>query len=169
VTPALAHPESGAGVVGFGGGGGEEGEGGVDVLERDRALVALYRMCRVVRVVALIDVLFILAFGIIVPVFFIIVPFPICGYLGARWYSHRFLFIYAVYLGIEIIGCFVSIYFVTSSVFMVLRLIYLIVNVVIMRMVVRMAGYFKIMTPEDFEFFKTSPAIAEYNRKRVCC
>ena len=163
VTPATAHPDGDDDVEG-----GEGGGGGVSGLERDQALIGLYRMCRIVRIVAALDILFIVAFGIILPVFFIIVPFPICGYLGARWYSHRFLFVYAVYLGMEIIGCFVSVYFVTSSVFIVLRLIYLIINMVIMRMVMRMAGYFKVMSPEDFEFLKTSPVIADYNRGRIC-
>lgn len=146
----------------------EVAEGGSSSLDREMALIGLYRMCRMIRVVAAIDCLFIIAFGIIAPIFFIIFPFPLAGFLGARWYSYHLTFIYSVYLGMEIVGCFVSIYFFPSIIFIVLRLAYLLLNIMIMRLTVRTAGYFRIMDPEDFVFLRTSPVILEYGIGRTC-
>eukprot|EP00602_Paraphysomonas_sp_CaronLab_P008857 CAMPEP_0185019746 /NCGR_PEP_ID=MMETSP1103-20130426/2341_1 /TAXON_ID=36769 /ORGANISM="Paraphysomonas bandaiensis, Strain Caron Lab Isolate" /LENGTH=122 /DNA_ID=CAMNT_0027550213 /DNA_START=113 /DNA_END=478 /DNA_ORIENTATION=- len=52
--------------------------------EREQILLDGYKTSRVVRILTIIEIGFVLLFGILVPVFFCVLPFPVAGYIGAK-------------------------------------------------------------------------------------
>ena len=139
-----------------------------DAFERERILLGLYQRSRFIRVVAVLDIAFIIVFGLFSPVFFILLPFPICGYWGAKKWIYRLLFIYAVYLLIEIIGGIVSMIFIHAPAFVAIRIIYVLMNIVIARYTTNLASYILVLGAEDFEFLKNSPMIRNTEKSLLC-
>lgn len=139
-----------------------------DTFERERILLGLYQRSRFIRIAAILDVGFIIVFGLFTPIFFILLPFPICGYIGARRWIYRLLFIYTVYLVVEILGGIISLVYIHTPVFIAVRVAYVLINMVIARYTTNLASYILVLAPEDFEFLKNSPAIVDYE-KSLCC
>lgn len=139
-----------------------------DAFERERILISLYQRSRFIRIVTIIDLGFIIVFGLFQPLFFILIPFPICGYFGAKKWIYWLLFIYTVYLVIEIIGGIISLIYINTVVYIVVRVVYVLINIVIARYTTNLAGYILVLGPEDFEFLKNSPVVVNYE-KSWCC
>jgi len=139
-----------------------------DAYERERILLSLYQRNRFIRAAAILGMAFIIIFGLFQPVFFILLPFPIMGYAGAKWWVYRLLFVYAVYLVIEIIGGIISLIYIHSVVFIVVRVVYVVINMVVARYVINLASYVLVLGPDDFEFLKSSPVIVNYEKTLLC-
>lgn len=136
--------------------------------EREKILLSLYQRNRFIRFAAILDVAFIIVFGLFQPIFFILIPFPIIGYIGAKRWVYRLLFIYAVYLIIEIIGGVVSLVYIHTAAFIAVRITYVVINLIVARYVLNLASYVLVLDPEDFEFLKNSPVVLNYEKSLLC-
>lgn len=136
--------------------------------EREKILLSLYQRNRFIRYAAILDVAFIIVFGLFQPIFFVLIPFPILGFIGAKRWSYWLLFIYAVYLIIEIIGGIVSMVYIQTAAFMAVRITYVVINIIVARYVLNLASYVQVLEPADFEFLKNSPVILNYEKSLLC-
>lgn len=143
-------------------------EQSTDSYERERVLIGLYQRSRFVRIAAVLDCGFIIVFGLFQPIFFILLPCPICGYFGAKKWNYRLLFIYTVYLVIEVIGGIISLIYIHSPAFVAVRVVYVVVNMVIARYTTNLSSYILVMGDEDFDFLKNSPAIVNTEKSLLC-
>jgi hypothetical protein len=139
-----------------------------DALEREQVLLGLYQRSRFIRIVAILDFGFLIVFGLFQPVFFILLPCPICGYFGAKKWVYWLLFIYTVYLVIEVIGGIISLVYIHSTAYVVVRVISILGNTVIARYSTNLSSYILVMTDQDFEFLKNSPAIVNTEKSLLC-
>jgi hypothetical protein len=142
----------------------EEGDLPPEITERQHGLFYVYRLAKVVRAVSIVQFIFVCIFIIWSPIFVVILPFLILGYLGARWYRYWFLFAYACYLLFEVFGCVISLIYVHSKTFMALRISYLVGLLIMVRIATRLAAYAKIIDEEDISFLHTHPVINSYER-----
>ena len=143
-------------------------EQGTDTFERERVLLSLYQRSRFIRVISILDCAFIIVFGLFQPIFFILLPFPICGYWGAKKWMYRLLFIYTVYLIIEVIGGIISLIYIHTPAFVAVRIAYILVNIVIARYTTNLSSYILVMSEEDFDFLKNSPVIVNNEKSLLC-
>ena len=139
-----------------------------DAFERERVLIGLYQRSRFIRIAAVLDCGFIIVFGLFQPVFFILLPFPICGYWGAKKWIYRLLFIYTVYLVVEVLGGIISLIYIHSPAFVAVRVAYILVNIVIARYTTNLASYTLVLCDEDFDFLKNSPVIVNTEKTLLC-
>jgi hypothetical protein len=139
-----------------------------NAFEREKVLLELYQTSRIIRVVSMIDVAFVVVFGLFSPIFFVLLPFPFCGYFGAKKWIYWALFAYSMYLILEIIGGIVSCVFITSPVFLSLRIFYVLFNIVIARFSTRLCSFILVFEERDFEFLKTSPVIQSVEKTLLC-
>eukprot|EP01038_Epipyxis_sp_PR26KG_P012048 gene12048-16123_t len=138
-------------------------------LHREKVLISIYRVSRLIRIVASLDIIFIALVGIFTPIFFIILPFPLSGYFGARWWKYRLLFIYVVYVVAEIFGAVISLIYIDTPYFLAIRITYLVFNVFIVRYVIKLCSYISVFEDEDLDFFKNSQIIINMEKKRYLC
>lgn len=136
--------------------------------EREKVLLELYQTSRIIRVVSIIDIVFIVVFGLFSPIFFGLLPFPLCGYFGAKKWMYRVLFVYCMYLILEIIGGIISCIFITGPVFLALRILYIIFNIVIARYATRLCSFMLVFEEGDFVFLRTSPVIQSVEKTLLC-
>jgi len=137
----------------------EDGEELVDFSEREYALFFAFRLGKTLRAVCIIQFIFICILAIYSPGFIALLIFPMLGYYGARWYDYWPLYLYAVYVCCEIIGCIVSFFFLTAPGFYVVRSLYLVFCIYVVRFATRLAGYILNMDDEDREFIYANPII----------
>ena len=137
-------------------------------IDREQVLIQLYQRSRFIRIMAIIDCAFIIVFGLFQPIFFILIPFPICGYWGARKWIYRLLFIYTVYLVVEVIGGIISLIYIQSTAFIAVRIVYILVNMLIARYTTNLASYILVLNDEDFDFLKNSPVIVNTEKTLLC-
>lgn len=145
------------------------GHGGIEQQFTDRQvqLIDVYRLSRFVRNVSLINIFFTIISGVFSYIYFFFLPFPICGYWGAKAFNNYFLYIYIGYLVLETIFSLVLIVIVNSVTFTILRTLYIIFNILIIRYTGRLCGFVAHMTDEDREFLATNEAIVD--SERSCC
>lgn len=117
---------------------------------------------------AIIDIGFLIVFGLFQPVFFILLPCPICGYFGAKRWVYWLLFVYTVYLVIEVIGGIISLVYIQNTAFVVVRSIYIVVNIIVARYTTNVSSYILVMADEDFNFLKNNPAIVNNEKSLLC-
>jgi hypothetical protein len=139
-----------------------------DAFERERVLIGLYQRSRFIRIAAVLDCGFIIVFGLFQPVFFILLPFPICGYWGAKKWIYRLLFVYTVYLVVEVLGGIISLIYIHSPAFIAVRVAYVLVNIVIARYTTNLASYTLVLCDEDFDFLKNLPVIVNTEKTLLC-
>lgn len=137
-------------------------------MDRERVLLNLYQRSRFIRIVAVIDLAFIVVFGLFNSLFFLLVPFPISGYVGARKFWHRALYIYAMYLVLEVFGGIVSLILIHSLAFLIVRLVYVIANIIIFRYAINLAAYILVLEEPDMDFLKNSPVIINTEKSLLC-
>ena len=119
----------------------EDGEMSTEYTERQHGLYFVYRLSKAVKTVCVIQVVLLCVFLAYSLIFLIVLPFPIIGYYGAKYYSYWYLYIYCVYVICEIIGGIVSIILMSDTNFIILRIIYILVLLSIVRMATRIAAY----------------------------
>jgi len=136
--------------------------------EREKVLLSVYQISRFIRVVTVIDIAFIIVFTIFSPIFCVLLPFPFCGYWGAKRWHYRLLFVYCMYLLLEIIGGVVSAIYIPSVAFITVRVIYVVFNIVIARYATRLCSYILVFEEDDLEFLKHSPMITNIEKSLLC-
>ena len=137
--------------------GGTEGGVPLEFTERQQALLFVYRLARTVRYVSVLQLLFICAFAAFSPVFVVLLPCALAGYLGARWYQYWLLFGYCCYLLLETLGGVVSLVLLHSQAFIALRILYMLLLLAVARVAVRLAAYCGVLDAEDRAFLYTHP------------
>ena len=115
----------------------EDDEAPIEYTERQHNLFFVYRLAKAVRAVCILQTALICVFASYSPVFVILLPFPICGYFGARWYEYYKTYIYSCYVVLEIFGSILSFFYVKGLGFIVCRALYLIFNITIARYATR--------------------------------
>lgn len=135
---------------------------------RQQILVEVFKVAKMVRSISVFQFALVVVFGLYSRFFFILLPFPICGYIGARYYIYKCMYIYCVYVVLDVIGSVVSLVLMRETTFFALRLIYVLVDLVIARYATKMASFLLAMQPEDFEFLQNHPAIAALNAGSLC-
>jgi hypothetical protein len=104
--------------------------------------------------------MFVLLFGILVPPFLAVLPFPLAGYYGSRRYIYWLLYVFTVYTILEVIVGVVSIfYFYTQPLYMSLRIIDICFNLYVMRKASNLTSFAKYLEAADKHFLLNNSAI----------
>jgi len=136
--------------------------------QRQIFLIGVHRIAKLVKVISFIEIALIVIIGIVLPVYFIVLPFPLAGYFGARRYSGKLLYCYLLYIAINFIGGIISMFFITNLLYIVFRLIYLAVNVTVFRYIVRLCGFISEFSTDDYDFVYNSRVIQNIDRSTMC-
>jgi hypothetical protein len=136
--------------------------------EREKVLVGIYQITRFIRIVTIIDLAFIIVFALFSPIFCVLIPFPICGYWGAKKWNYRLLFVYSMYLILEIVGGIISAIYIKDTAFIVVRVIYIVFNVCIARYSTKLCSYILVFEPEDLEFLKHGATVQAIEKSLLC-
>jgi hypothetical protein len=103
---------------------------------------------------------FILLFGILVPAFLCVLPFPLAGYLGARKWSHCLLYTFAIYTALEIVVGIISLFFFFKEpIYFGLRIVDIVFNCVVLRYTNSLTAFARALEPADINFLQNSQAI----------
>jgi len=144
-------------------------EGFIDELnDRERNLLDVYKLSRSIRSVCILDVAFLVIFGVFSPLFFLLIPFPLLGYIGARRFIVLPLQVYITYLFLDCLGGIVSLFLIPGWTFLVIRLLYVLLNLVISRYVIRLCSFISVFEDHDFDFLKNSRIIVAIERGVLC-
>jgi hypothetical protein len=105
---------------------------------------------------------FVILFGILVPPFLCVLPFPLCGYIGARRWNPYLLYIFAVYSALEVIVGVVSLFFFfTQPLYFGLRLVDVLFNFMVLRYANQITGFARVLEPADRNFLTNSEAVKQ--------
>lgn len=133
--------------------------------ERELLLLEGYKTSRIVRVVTFIEILFVIFFGVLIPPFFCVLPFPIAGYIGARRWSHCLLYVFTVYTVLEIIvGIVTLFYFYQNILYLVFRLIDIAFNIYVLRKASTLTAFIRALDPTDIYFLMNNQAIKQVEK-----
>lgn len=133
--------------------------------DRQKRLIGVYRLSRRIRIFAVFDAVFIVIFGCLLPIFFILIIFPLLGYYGCRYWSHRLLYAYDLYLLAESIGGIISLYFIRQfPIVLGLRAVYVIINLYVFYACVKLTSYTLAFEESDFHFVTTHDVIRNLER-----
>ena len=135
--------------------------------DREAQLIDIYRLSRFTRNIAAINIFFTVISGFFSYIYFFVLPFPICGYWGAKIFNNYFLYVYIGYLILESIASLIFIVIVNDVAFTILRSLYIIFNFMIIRYTARLCSYIGQLTDEDREFLHTNQLIVD--SERGCC
>lgn len=119
----------------------EDGDVPVEYTERQHGLYFVFRLSRAIKTVCVIQIVLLCVFLAYSLLFLLVLPFPIIGYYGASNYAYWPLYVYCVYVICEIIGGIVSIILLNDTNFIILRILYILVLLSIIRMATRIAAY----------------------------
>ena len=136
--------------------------------EREQVLMQVYQISRFLRVVCMIDIFFVVVFGLVYFFFFFLAIFPALGHYGAKRFYYWPVYIYSVYVLIEIFGGIVAAYFIKQTVFLVLRILFIIFNIIIYRYSTKLASFISVLGPTDFEFLRSSQRIVQIEKTLFC-
>ena len=107
-----------------------------------------------------IEIGFVLIFGILVPPFLSVLPFPFCGYFGARRWNSCLLYIFTVYSAVEVVVGIISLFFFFHQpVYFALRIVDIIFNAIILRYAAQITAFSKVLEPQDRNFLMNSQAV----------
>lgn len=128
--------------------------------ERQRLLLKGYKISRIVRVLTVGEIIFIVLFGILVPAFFCVLPFPIAGYFGCKKWSFCLLQVFTIYTFLEcLLGIVTLFFFYTEPIFFTLRCIDIIFNMVTFYYAKQLSGFAHNLGPDDIYFLQNDPTI----------
>lgn len=138
-----------------------------NLTDREAELVDVYRLSRFIRNISILNVILTVISGILSYFWFILLPFPLCGYYGAKTFNKTFIYVYIAYLFAEVIGSIVWVVLVNSISFTILRILYILLNLFVIKYATRLCAYITHFNDEDREFLMTNPLIV--NSERSCC
>lgn len=137
-------------------------------LQRERLLLNLYQRSRFIRIICFLQVVFIVVLGLFFSLFFLLLVFPIAGFYGAKRWNYFLLYIYSVYLILEIIGGIVSMVYIQTVGYIVVRGLFVLLNLVVLRYSLNLVSFIQVLEEEDLEFLKNSPVIINFEKTSLC-
>lgn len=127
--------------------------------QRQLNLLEVYKIARFIRMIAIIDLIFVIISALFSPWTAFLIPFPICGYYGAKGYNNTLIYLYTFYLVVRIVLSIVLIVSVNNPGFTVLTILYMILCAMIMRYAVTLTQFIKEFNDDDIQFLTTSEVI----------
>jgi hypothetical protein len=128
--------------------------------ERQKLLLKGYKISRIVRILTVGEIVFIILFGILVPAFLCVLPFPIAGYFGCKRWSFCLLQVFTIYTFLECLLGITSLFFYyDEAVFFALRCIDIIFNIVTFYYAKQLSGFANNLGEDDILFLQTDPTI----------
>ena len=128
--------------------------------DRQKLLLKGYKISRIVRVLTVGEIIFVILFGILVPSFFCVLPFPIAGYFGSKRWSYCLLTVFTIYTFIEcLLGITSLFFFYDQVVYMVLRCLDIVFNVVTFYFALQLAAFCNNLGEDDIYFLQNDPTI----------
>jgi len=137
-------------------------------LQRERLLLNLYQRSRFIRIVCFLQFVFIVVLGLFLSLFFLLLVFPVAGFYGAKKWNYPLLYIYSIYLIVEIIGGIISMVYIPSVGYIVVRGLYELLNLVMLRYSLNLVSFIQVLEEADFDFLKNSPIISNYEKTSLC-
>jgi len=137
-------------------------------LQRERLLLNLYQRSRFIRIICFLQFVFIIVLGLFFSLFFLLLVFPIAGFYGAKRWNYFLLYIYSVYLILEIIGGIVSMVYIPSVGYIVVRGLYVLLNLVMLRYSLNLVSFIQVLEEADIDFLKNSPIIINFEKTSLC-
>jgi hypothetical protein len=144
-----------------------DGAMGGQLTDREAQLIDCYRLARFIRNISILNIVLTCISGLFSYIWFILVPFPLCGYFGAKTYSKSLIYIYMFYLFAEIVGSIIWMAIINETSFYILRTLFILMNVFIIRYGYTLCNFISLFSDEDREFLMTNPMIQ--NAERSCC
>ncbi len=89
-----------------------------------------------------------------------VLPFPICGYVGARKFNSCLWYIFAVYTALEVVVGIISLFFFFKQpAYFALRIVDIIYNLIVLRYANQITAFARVLEPPDINFLKNSQAV----------
>mmetsp|Transcript_10721 Transcript_10721/g.17616 ORF Transcript_10721/g.17616 Transcript_10721/m.17616 type:complete len:188 (+) Transcript_10721:241-804(+) len=128
--------------------------------DRQKLLLKGYKISRIVRILTVGEIVFIILFGILVPAFLCVLPFPIAGYFGCKRWSFCLLQVFTIYTFLEcLLGITSLFFFYDEAVFFTLRCIDIVFNIVTFYYAKQLSGFAHNLTEDDIVFLQNDPTI----------
>jgi hypothetical protein len=128
--------------------------------DRQKLLLKGYKISRIVRILTVGEIVFIILFGVLVPAFLCVLPFPIAGYFGCKRWSFCLLNVFTIYTFLEcLLGITSLFFFYDEPVFFTLRCIDIIFNMVTFYFAKQLAGFAHNLGEDDIVFLQNDPTI----------
>eukprot|EP00164_Ancoracysta_twista_P000807 GFYU01001063.1.p1 GENE.GFYU01001063.1~~GFYU01001063.1.p1 ORF type:complete len:255 (+),score=54.57 GFYU01001063.1:95-859(+) len=122
----------------------------MQMTEGEMQYLILLQHAKATKLFSLVDT-FLVFINIFVWGFFalLVLPGPICGYMGARDYKKELLVVYSAFCILSVIGSFITLGFNQSGVGIFLNIIMIICKIYIARIVIRFYGLVKGIQPDQ--------------------
>lgn len=134
---------------------------------RQGDLLEIYKIARFIRMISIIDLIFVIISALFSPWTAFLIPLPICGYYGAKGYNNTLIYLYVFYLIVRVVLSIVLIIAVNNPGFTVITVLYMILCTMIMRYAIILTQFIKTLTDDDLQFLTTSEAIL-YAEQGTC-
>lgn len=142
---------------------------GVDSLTpRQDHLLKVYGTSRIVRLFAIIDIIFTIIYGVFIPVQLLFLLFPILGLCATQRFSAWMAFTYSFFILLQVVGRVVFLAFFYQFGFIFFTLIAIVVELLIFFFVFRFAVQCTDLSPDDRYFLKESEIINSIKRRSWC-
>lgn len=139
-----------------------------DGFERERLLLNLYQRARFIRIICFVQLVFIIILGLFLWLFFLLIIFPIAGFYGAKKWNYYLLYVYSFYLVVEIFGGIISMIYIKSTGYLIVRALYIALDVLMLRYSVNLCSFLQILEEADLEFLKSSPIVINFEKTSLC-
>ena len=128
--------------------------------EREKLLIKGYKVSRVVRILTVGEIAFIVLFGVLVPAFLCVLPFPVAGYFGCKRWSFCLLNVFTIYTFLEsLLGITSLFFFYDEPVFFTLRCVDILFNMVTFYYAKQLSGFVNNLGEDDILFLQNDPTI----------
>jgi hypothetical protein len=128
--------------------------------DRQKLLLKGYKISRIVRILTVGEIVFIILFGILVPAFLCVLPFPVAGYFGCKKWSSCLLNVFTIYTLLEsFLGITSLFFFYDEPIFFVLRCIDILFNMVTFYYAKQLSGFAYQLETDDIFFLQNDPTI----------
>ena len=128
----------------------------------NRQLVAEARQSALVMTLAITvgEIIFIVLFGVLVPAFLCVLPFPVAGYFGCKKWSFCLLQVFTIYTFLEcLLGITSLFFFYKEPIFFSIRCIDIVFNMVTFYYAKQLSAFAHNLGPDDINFLQNDPTI----------
>ncbi len=133
---------------------------------RQHQLLAMYKTSRFMLLLSSTHFLIIILFLFIYTFWYLfLLPMPLIAYYGYKNYSSTVLYFYVIYAIVEIIVSGLSFFIYTSIPKLILRGLYIIYLVSMLRYTIRLIRAYNLLDQSDIDFLKHSAIITNLNNR----
>ena len=127
---------------------------------RQKLLLEGYKISRIVRILTVGEIIFIVLFGVLVPAFLCVLPFPVAGYFGCKKWSFCLLQVFTIYTFLEcLLGITSLFFFYKEPIFFSIRCIDIVFNMVTFYYAKQLSAFAHNLGPDDINFLQNDPTI----------